>query len=253
MARMVPREWCSEEAVSWFFLSLLARKGFWPIMGLGEDKFVVLSKNELRPLSKILGQNLVQGRHRVDIAAYSDDKLVVGITISKIIPLCLRVSRDLAIEALKMILAPPEISLDSYRRLKQRGFDFASMNVAKAFKIAAAITVCERFKRVLMGRTPVLAVFLLDLGMDKGMVVRILEDLSEYVRRFANLYLRFSLYMFKPCEISATAPTCIAVQHVSGTELIESQSYPFVEVMGVGWIGCKKCRYVKLCSKYFNG
>ena len=246
------RTWCSEESIPWFFLSLLVRRGFYPVMGLGKERFVVLSKSDLEPIHSVLGHNFVQGRHRLDIVAYDAERFVVGLVVSRIIPLCKRISDNVVELVLRMILAPPKDAVDAYMKLKRMGFDFASMNVAKAFKVSIASRFCRRLKSYAEGRKTVVMVILLDVGINEEVVIEILNALKEYLYKTADLNLKISIALFKPCEITPSPPAYVYIRSVA-EELLDSGNYPYTEIMGENWVGCSKCKYVEVCSKYFGG
>ncbi len=242
--------WCSEDAVSWFIVSILRSKGFWLVLGLGDDKFVVLSKSELKPLARELGENFIQGRHRVDVAAYNEDTFIMGIVISRMIPLTLRVNTECCKASLFMVLGSPKTAIEAYQELRRRGFNFASMNVARFYKLLRSIETSGRFKRVSEGKKTVGLAIVLGLNVVKNYAVEALKDLNAYLRSLGK-EIPLALYVFKPVDLSSGPPTTVELTHVWGQKVIEPGTYGFSEVMGVEWIGCRKCKYLSTCIQSF--
>ncbi len=243
--------WCSEEAVSWFIASILKSEGFWPLLGVGSEKFIVLSKSELSTLISDLGANFIQGRHRVDVVCYSDSKFVLGLVVSRMLPLTIRVSDECCKLALEMVLADPKSAVRSYWELRQRGFDFTSMNVAKMCKIVVGCLSSGRLRRFVEGREIVAMGVILGLKPCIDYARSALESLREYLSA-KGIDVRLSLYVFKPLDVSSGPPVSVLVRHVWGSKVIEDVRKSFSEVMGSEWIGCRKCRYIGVCLPNFG-
>jgi len=247
----MPQAWCSEEAMSWFVASLLRKRGFWPIMGLGEDKFVVLSKSELKALERVLGANFVQGRHRVDFAMYNDGLIVVGVVISRIVPLTLKVSEECCKLAIEMILSSPRRAIAAYSELKRRGFDFASMNVAKMLKVVAGLEGSGRLRSFSRDRRRVGLAIVLDVGPARRYSIECVKELRSFLEE-QGMDIELSLCAFSPLEISSQPPALVAINHVWGVKVLNEPRASFVEAMGLHWYGCRKCRYLEICGPRFR-
>ena len=250
------RYWCDERNISMLFMVALKRRGYILFLGKPPEFLLTYSRSDLLSAGAKLEHVFLQGRGFVDIAAYNDELgvFVAGVAITRLIPLS--ISRGVVSESLRLLLSVPNDAQSSFRVLRERGFKFKSMNAAKLYK---SVVVCRALARTRdffkKARRVVLAVILSPAALRDRYVAmeaeNLLKRLTSYLsdNELKGSDLHYSIYAFRPSEVSAHSPKSVVLEHLAGEEVIGRGEEVATEgTVDPGAIGCRHCPYLRICA-----
>ncbi len=216
---------------------------------------VYFSKSNLVKGGAKLSSMAIQGRNYVDISAFREREIVLGIVISRVYVIAYRNGTKHLEKLLKMFLSAPNSAEGSYRDLKDMGYNINSTNIAKLYKIYIAARGVSRLRRIYEQSEAIRFLIVTPcLGVDTGRDI-VLKSVSEVLKFVSTVHgekrmLCYEYTCFRPRDISSGPPPILQLINVAseGTkEAVLSGEMSFTDIMGLEYKGCAKCRYVSTC------
>ncbi len=250
--------WCSEKSVSLALLSIVKRKGFYPILGV--NGFLTYSRRELEEAGVNLPHNLIQGKGYVDIAFFNEKVLVLGAaatTTYAFIEYMKLPERTFELYT-KTVFGNPIESVEAYNVLKKIGLNIPAPIVGKLYKSVMMVKANARLKRLLSEKRGITVFAIIPFYAPKEIIEKIpgsLEGLLDYLASNHNLIVEdYNVLLMVPEDIREKPPDVIYFRCIHSMKecLLGEYVYlkEFPEVIG-GLRGCKGCRYIDICRRFF--
>ncbi len=237
-------------------MSFLRQKGWGLILGSEpSDVHVYFSKSNLVKGGAKLSSMAIQGRNYVDISAFREREIILGIVISRVYVIAYRNGVKHLEKLLKMFLSSPNSAENSYRDLKDMGYDINSTNIAKLYKIYIAARGVNRLRRIYeQSETIRFLIVTPCLGIDisRDIVLKSVSEIMEFVSTVhgEERILCYEYACFRPKDITSGPPPIVQFINIvteGVKEAVLSGEMNFIDIMGLEYKGCAKCRYVSTC------
>ncbi len=136
MARFLKKEtfWCNEKPTSLALLSIVKRRGYYPILGV--NSFLTYSRRELKDANAKLPYNLIQGKGDIEIAFFNNKVLVLGTAATTTYAFIeyMNLPKKTFDLYTKTIFGNPLEVIEAYNELKRIGLKLPASIVGKLYK-----------------------------------------------------------------------------------------------------------------------
>jgi len=244
--------WCSEANVRWFLASVARRCGYGLVLSLQLGEPLTLSKKEIERGCRDLPENLVQGRHVVDLAAYRGTTLVVGLALSRLLVRAYARGEDAVKGLIGSMVSPPRECIEFFER-SGKLMGLTSMQACLLYKLGRSLPLHGRVRRF-MGSVDRVVLTLVVLGRNERVVSVARECLDKLVQSLSQngQNTAASLYTLRPVDWEEGPPRLVKLVRMHGEEVFESGDYPWTEIMGTHFLGCVRCPYLSTCMSLWR-